>query len=186
MYIGYTGESLDIRFRKGYRVACASRNDAITLATRKFGKENFRHEVLRDHLTKEVAWELEAYYIRYYDSMNPEKGYNRVTGGSSRGCRKSTESCRTSSLAQKGKFKQCPELRDKIREDMKKKAADGQLDYFVHSDSRPKPVICLETGIVYASIRAAIRATGFSAIQKACSGSQRTCGGRHWRFAQAW
>ena len=197
VYIGCTGEPLDVRIRKGYRIGTASTNDEITLAMRKYGKNNFKKEVLRDHLTMKEAWELEDYYIRYYDSMNPEKGYNCVTGGAPRGCKRSEASCRRKcrlfeevpelavmySKAVKEKYAKCPSLTVQIREDMKKKAAEGQLDYFIYSDNRPKPVMCLETGNVYASINAAVRATGFSNIRKACTGAQKTCGGRHWRFA---
>ena len=196
IYIGYTGEPLEVRIRKGYHVGTESSNVAITVAMRKFGKKNFKKEVLRDHLTQEEAWELEDYYIRYYDSMNPEKGYNCMTGGPSLGCRGSEASKRRKSRlyeenpelsvkasdAMKEKHAKCPSWKVQIREDGKKKAAEGEIDYFIYSDKRPKRVICLETGVVYASISAAIRETGFFNIQKACVGSVKSCGGKHWRF----
>lgn len=50
---------------------------------------------------------------------------------------------------------------------------------------RCKPVVCIETGIVYAGTRIAERATGIShtGIGDVCMGKQRHAGGFHWRYA---
>ena len=45
--------------------------------------------ILCEKLTKKGAEKLEAWFIEYYDSMNPEKGYNRITGGARKGSRAS-------------------------------------------------------------------------------------------------
>ena len=63
-------------------------------------------------------------------------------------------------------------------------AAEGKLDHFIHSDKRPKPVVCEETGMVYPSIKAARRAVGFYDINKACVIKDKTCGGMHWHFLE--
>jgi hypothetical protein len=50
-----------------------------------------------------------------------------------------------------------------------------------------KPVLCVETGVVYPSIRNAARAINYdnATIQRicACKGRGKTAGGYHWRYA---
>lgn len=45
------------------------------------------------------------------------------------------------------------------------------------------PVLCIETGIVYPSIREAYRQTGAKNIYMCCSGIRHTAGGYHWKYA---
>ena len=53
------------------------------------------------------------------------------------------------------------------------------------SFAKPKQVICLETGDVFASISEAARNTNVeqSNISRCLRGRQRTCGGYHWKYA---
>lgn len=48
-----------------------------------------------------------------------------------------------------------------------------------------KPITCVETGIVYDSIRGAERQTGINAggIVKCLKGKLKTCGGFHWKYS---
>lgn len=48
-----------------------------------------------------------------------------------------------------------------------------------------KPVVCLETGVVYGSARAAFNHTGvaYGNISKCANGKIKTAGGYHWQFA---
>lgn len=52
------------------------------------------------------------------------------------------------------------------------------------NNGRAKRVCCLETGVVYGSVRDAFRATGvhFSSIAKTCNGVLSSAGGYHWQF----
>ena len=79
-------------------------------------------------------------------------------------------------------YEERPELREMVREQMKKRSAEGKNRAFIESSRRAKPVVCIETGELYPSAKAAERATGFKGIHKACSGRQRMCGGYHWRL----
>lgn len=49
-----------------------------------------------------------------------------------------------------------------------------------------KPVKCVETGVIYNSVRAAERETkcSSSGISKACKGIYLTCGGFHWEYVE--
>ena len=50
-------------------------------AIKKYGWDNFEHEILVEGLTLEQASEYEQKHIKQYDSTNPEKGYNIAKGG---------------------------------------------------------------------------------------------------------
>ena len=50
-------------------------------AIKKYGWENFQHEILLDDLTKEQAMLAEKLFIAYWDLTNHDKGYNIAIGG---------------------------------------------------------------------------------------------------------
>ena len=50
-------------------------------AINKYGWGNIEHIVIYDDLTESEAKELEQYYIQWYDTTNPQYGYNITTGG---------------------------------------------------------------------------------------------------------
>ena len=82
IYIGITCNSLTMRAgNNGERYdKCPIFNKAI----KKYGWENFTCEILAQELTEEEAKRLEKYYIKLYDSRNPNKGYNISAGGDGR------------------------------------------------------------------------------------------------------
>lgn len=53
----------------------------LKLAIKKYGKENFKKETLKECKTLEELNELEKFYISYFDSTNPKRGYNLTDGG---------------------------------------------------------------------------------------------------------
>ncbi len=82
VYIGITSLSLNNRWRngEGYK-NCTLFYKAI----KKYGWDNFTHEVLFDGLSKEEAEKAERNLIQAYQSNNKSKGYNIENGGNSRG-----------------------------------------------------------------------------------------------------
>lgn len=56
----------------------------------------------------------------------------------------------------------------------------------VKNSTKPRPVICLETGATYASGEEAARATGLdsSGIMKVCRGQTGSCHGSTWKFVK--
>ena len=56
-------------------------------AIKKYGKQNFSKEIITIAMTQSEADVLEKYYIKKYDSTNPEKGYNILVGGQGSGRR---------------------------------------------------------------------------------------------------
>ena len=53
------------------------------------------------------------------------------------------------------------------------------------ASSKFKPVICVETGVVYKSLKEAEQLTGISqsCIGNCCKGTQKTAGKMHWKYA---
>lgn len=50
-------------------------------AIQKDGWHNFKHEIISENLTQLAAYEKEQELISFYDTTNPEFGYNYVLGG---------------------------------------------------------------------------------------------------------
>lgn len=95
---------------KGVYKHCTYFNRAIE----KYGKDSFIVENLMENLSVEEANEQEKYFIKFYDSINPEKGYNIKSGGSN--CYTSEEAKLKMSSAHKGK---------KLSEEHKRKISEN-------------------------------------------------------------
>lgn len=57
-------------------------NEYFWRAIQKYGWDNFKHEILFENLTQQEAEQKEIELIAYYDSTDPNKGYNITAGGS--------------------------------------------------------------------------------------------------------
>lgn len=156
-------------------------------AIKKYGWNNFKHEVLFDGLTKEDAEYKEIELIAYYDSTNPTKGYNHSFGGNSIG--KYSESTKQL-ISQKNKGK-------KRNDDFKKRMSEVHLGKSKSESMRNKlserssiAVVCIETGIVYKSATFAGKELGIdnSTISKCCRGENKSAGKLpdgtklHWKY----
>lgn len=77
-YIGQTSKSPEKRWQNGrnYRT-CTYFNHAIE----KYGWENIRHDILAICHTKQMASLIEKHLIAFFDTQNPERGYNLTSGG---------------------------------------------------------------------------------------------------------
>jgi len=73
-------------------------------AIKKYGKENFSKETLEDSIDDhDYLCEREIYWIEFYDSTNPDVGYNLTSGGKGTfGIHHSNESRKKMSEAQRG------------------------------------------------------------------------------------
>lgn len=77
-YIGQTCQKTRIRWNYGLGY---KHNAHFYAAIKKYGWNNFKHEILYEHLTQEEANKLEQELIIKYDLQNPDKGYNYAVGG---------------------------------------------------------------------------------------------------------
>jgi len=116
--------------------------------------DGFIHTIIEINLSKSKACKKEIELIAFYQSNNPLYGYNLSSGGEKGGLG----------------VKKSKETIEKLR------ATD-------HSFVK-KPVICIETGITYASITEASLSTKicFKNISKCCYHYQKKTHGLHWEF----
>ena len=77
-YYGITKQDVKRRWAKGKGY---KNNQHFTRAIEKYGWDNIDHIVLFDSLTEYEAKELEQYFIQWYDTANPQYGYNQSLGG---------------------------------------------------------------------------------------------------------
>ena len=62
------------------------------------------------------------------------------------------------------------------------------VDQSIYENMEPRTrcakiaVRCIETGVVYESIRQAVKLTGAKKVSEACSGKRKTSGGYHWEY----
>lgn len=81
-YIGITSRKPEIRWGvngRNYR-PCKGRYSCFYNAIKKYGWDNFEHEILENDLTYEQACDKERYYISFYNTKAPY-GYNLTDGG---------------------------------------------------------------------------------------------------------
>ena len=79
MYIGQTKQQdLTRRWTGGHGYEGCPR---FYRAIKKYGWDSFDHEIWKTGLTKEEADAYEKVYISFFESNNPQKGYNIGTGG---------------------------------------------------------------------------------------------------------
>ncbi len=77
----YVGQTKDVKKRFARGGSNYKKNNYFYNAIKKYGWDGFDHEILAYNLNKDEANEMEIYYIKKFDSTNPEKGYNIAPGG---------------------------------------------------------------------------------------------------------
>jgi group I intron endonuclease len=77
-YIGITSLKPEKRWKNGKHY---EDNKHFSNSILKYGWENFNHTIVQSNLKKEEALLLEKKIIKDFDLINPEKGYNKTTGG---------------------------------------------------------------------------------------------------------
>lgn len=144
------------------------RNPVFYNAIKKYGWENFSHEILIDNIqTLEEANKLEIELIAKYHTWirDPEcNGYNTTTGGSGRS------------------HEQSEETKQKISDSLKGRVFSEEHLAKINKTLKRKPIICIETGLIYESISEAARQTGIRRenIKTAINGKRLSAGGYHW------
>lgn len=85
----YIGQSHNINERwvkhrsRAYQINDINYDCYFYRAIRKYGLEHFSFEILEECSSEELS-KREMYYISFYDSFNPEHGYNMTMGGEGR------------------------------------------------------------------------------------------------------
>lgn len=159
----YIGITCDVKHRwrsngEGYKGS-----NRIYYAIKKYGWNNFKHEILFDNLSREEACAKEIELIDHYNSTDIKFGYNLCAGGKLGPTHEETR--RKLSIALMGHSVD-PEVSRRVAE---------QISI---------PIICLDTMKEYKSIAEACEELGtYSAnISRVCNGMAKTCKGL--RFAK--
>ena len=76
----YIGQSIDVENRLNEHKRNYKHNQHLTNAINKYGVDKFTFELL---IATDIKYlnRLEKLFIRKYDTMNPDKGYNKDSGG---------------------------------------------------------------------------------------------------------
>lgn len=127
VYVGITKRNPQKRWNSGRGYES---NRYFFRAILKYGWSNFDHEILETKLTQAEATAKERYYIKKYNSTDPEYGYNIEAGGLY-GSAKFTEPMRKT-FSERGKriAKEHPELIETMK--------DAQREYFANPENRKK------------------------------------------------
>lgn len=104
VYIGITSKKPEERW--GKNGSKYKKNQHFWRAIKKYGWDNFEHLILFENLIKKEACEIEISLISFFNSQDPEYGYNISPGGDLgfTGCHLSDEAKQKISDANKGRL----------------------------------------------------------------------------------
>lgn len=199
VYIGQTTRPLMVRWKQH----CNPSNQnciALHRAILKYGKENFTIEQIDVASDLNELNQKEIYWIKFYNSIDPNKGYNLRIGGENgtvsnetrvklgkgnRGKKFSEEWRRKMSKSHKG----VKHSAESYAKGVETKRANGTYEKIakiavINGKQSGKRVRCLETGIVYKSITDAAKANGLNRVNvsECVRGIHKTCGGMRWEY----
>lgn len=175
-------------------------------AITKYGWENFEHRILAQTEKYDQADILEKYYISFFDSRNPQKGYNILQGGNSLGDyyskeqnRKRQGELRKKYIEQHPKYKEVlldqlvlansKQNLEKKRKKAKENYKNGKSHLKAINEARKKRVECIETRQIFDSLTEAAKAYNInvSNLSAYIHGKKKSCGIKddirlHWRL----
>ena len=192
VYIGITSLKPEQRWANGR----GYKGQHFSNAIKKYGWDEFEHEVLYSGLSKAQAKVLEVSLIHFYKSTNPKYGYNVSEGGdiiSEETKAKLSEAKKGANNPNYGKY-----LSDKIRKKMSeaRKGANNHMYGKHHTEEakakiseakkgntgfkhpKSKSCICLTTSFAFGSTREAARFYNidFRNIGRCCRGERKSAG----------
>lgn len=167
------------KYGRGYKNHTTFSNDI-----EKYGWKAFTVQIIETGLSKEEAGEREKHYISQFNSMNENKGYNIQSGGF-----KNTGSARLKATMKDVERKYV------MTEEHKRHLSESHLGIYPTEEQNMKnrlsspnriEIICVETGMVYPSIRYAGKLLGNSnshkSIQRCLKSGRGTALGYHWEY----
>lgn len=125
IYIGITCQDVERRWRSdgsGYKKC-----PLFYRAIKKYGWDNFYHDIIYDGLTKEKAGELEQELIKELKSNNPIIGYNIANGGRINNISETTKKKISETLKNNYKKENHHNFGKKYSEELKKKLSIAHI-----------------------------------------------------------
>lgn len=185
-YFGITSQAPQRRWKNGNGYY---ENEHFSRAIKKYGWDNFTHEIIAEGLTKEEACALEKTLIKTHHSNNPRFGYNKSSGGENpaEGTTMSAETREKMRESHKG-LKKTEEQRKHMSEAAKKRG-NGKNGKYGSQCGKTGLVrqINIETGETiaeYYGFYEMSRMTGFGIVpvRRAAYGTQRQSHGYKWEY----
>lgn len=200
-YFGITCQKPEERWRKGegYKGSTHMYNAIL-----KYGWDAFSHEILHECATLEEAYNYEVYYIKEYNTMDENYGFNCYSGGPNPERHWKTRERQSKSLTG---IKRSEETKQKLRiiaqqrgkdyykrimtEEVKKKISESHKGKPRSEEVKMKlslafsqPVLCVELNKQFPSMKAAADYFGLSkcTISAAIKGRCKTAAGYHWQL----
>lgn len=194
----YIGQSWNIKHRwveHKSNAKTGKNNGHLYNALLKYGVENFSFEVLKEFTTEypEVLLQkhldrIESMFIKYFDSTNRKKGYNKKSGGShGKHCEETIKKLSGENHYLYGKHPS--------KETVDKRSGENNYLYGKHlpeetkikmSEGKTKPIKCIELNKIFPSQKQAeveLKIAN-SSISAVCSGKRKTAGGYHFQFVE--
>ena len=205
VYIGITGRIPEDRWSIN---GCGYKSSPyFNSAIKKYGWDNFEHNILFENLTREQACLKEQELIKQYNSMDRKFGYNSTSGGEifilSEDAKKkkslsmlgnkngmghpcSEEKKLKISIAQKGRHLS-KEHKEKLSIAASKRhvaCSEKQKEKLSKNYPNKKKVFCVELNKVFNSVQQCGRELGIPAtnISKVCRGKGATLKGYHFKY----
>lgn len=211
-YIGMTGQNPNNRWKNGRSYVIKKANGCykhplLADAIIKYGWDNVQKDILYASTNQNEAEKMEKYFIMKNKSSDRCFGYNQQTGGMSgfsvsvetkeklskwnSGRKLSEEVKRKMAVSHKGKntWSKGRHLSDETKRKISiankgKKLSEKAIIMIVQKKRRP--IMCIETGEKFVSIKDAFIKTGISrtAIGNMLSGFSKRAGGFHWKYIE--
>ena len=149
---------------------------------RRYGWDNFTHEILFDNLTENKACLIEQCYIALYDTMDRTKGYNCSIGGVDHLHTKETK-CKLSEIMM---GENNPMYGKHHTDEAKKKMSERKKDiYLGNKNPNARKIKCIELDKVFDTVEDALkfinrkRSSLWDAMKRGGK-----CGGYHWEYIE--
>ncbi|MBQ3642435.1 GIY-YIG nuclease family protein [bacterium] len=186
----YIGQSKNIKHRFHshiYKCFILNYNHPLYCSIRKYGIQNFTFTIIKKTFDLDL-WEV--FFTKLYNSADSEYGYNILTGREHpEYLTKEIMTKRKNTYKKRGYIYDAEML--KYLSDIRKGEKNGfygkhhtEDTLKINREAHSKKVVCIETGVVYQSIKEASNKMNLNktCIGLCCNGKSITCGGYHWRF----
>lgn len=195
----YIGQTNDISRRWSYNGIMYKTCPRFYSAIQHYGWDSFDHVILYNNLSQQEANYYEQLMIKEYDSVDPDKGYNILSGGQGLSDYWTREENRKRQSDNKKRYYEehpekknffvewdlnHPEQKEKHKILMKEKYGKGINPLCKINEARKTAIKCVETEKIFESLMAASRYYNLPPgnISKCLHGQRKTCGGYHWEF----